>query len=81
MTDGVLTAIQSATGDMHVSCPWSVFSDPLVRWTIGALSSWRSGNFSVTHPYPSQRRIDAVTHYDAADNRVAAHFMEVSRAK
>lgn len=75
MTNGVLAAVKDATGDTLTTCPWSVFSDPLIGRVLNAMPSWRAGNFAVTHPQPSQRFTDAVMHYDSADNRVACHFM------
>lgn len=66
MTDGVLSTIKDWTGATVRGCPWSVFTDPLVRDVTEAYPMFKQGALAMYAPEPTHRLMAGLRHFHQA---------------
>lgn len=69
------------TGTKADTCPWSAFSQPIVRSVMDALPFFESGQLAFALPHPSHRLVEALTFYTSVDNRMQGKQMDREREK
>lgn len=80
MTDGTLSVIEDVTGHRPPSCPWSAFSDPLVRDVLHAYRFFESGQLSIgIGDDPPARLVEGIALYHTSVQHLQADDIQRRR--
>lgn len=73
--------METMTGTVIRTCPWSSFLQPIVQRAMRALPYFESGQLAFVEPEPSHRLVEALTHYTGVDNRMHGKQLDMEREK
>ncbi len=79
LADPGTLALEAATGDVAIGCPWKAMSDPYVLDILTLHNLHERGVLALACPKPSHRQIEGIVHLKRVLDRIDAAKAEHER--